>query len=218
MLNNSSTPAVAGGFSPWCFSRLRRCLDIIYSSVLILITLPFTMIAAVFIKCTSSGPVLFRQDRLGKDGIPFQLLKFRTMHHRPLAEGSGLTRRGDPRITTVGRILRKWKIDELPQLFNVLLGDMSLVGPRPDLPRYLKTLQDGQRLVLALMPGVTGAASVHFRNEEVLLSRVAPEELESFYVNTLLPQKIEIELQYACCASIFSDTAILLRTIAAVLH
>jgi len=140
------------------------------------------------------------------------------MHHRPLAEGSGLTRRGDPRITTVGRILRKWKIDELPQLFNVLLGDMSLVGPRPDLPRYLKTLQDGQRLVLALMPGVTGAASVHFRNEEVLLSRVAPEELESFYVNTLLPQKIEIELQYACCASIFSDTAILLRTIAAVLH
>jgi len=214
VLDGSKAPAVSSGLSPWCFSQLRRSLDIVFSIVLIVATLLFMVVAALFIKWTSGGPVLFRQERLGKDGIPFQLLKFRTMEHRPLGEGSGLTRRGDPRVTAVGRFLRKWKIDELPQLFNVLRGDMSLVGPRPDLPQYLQALCGDQRLVLLLVPGITGAASLQFRNEELLLAQVAPEQLEGFYIHTLLPQKIELDLNYAREASLLGDLAILLRTAA----
>jgi lipopolysaccharide/colanic/teichoic acid biosynthesis glycosyltransferase len=204
--------------SPWCFSRAKRALDVLCSITLILASLPLIAILAVLIKCTSPGPALFRQKRLGKNGCQFQLLKFRSMHHGQRALGLGLTRHGDPRITRVGRFLRKWKLDELPQLFNVLRGQMSLVGPRPDLPEYFQGLRNEQRLVLSLSPGITGAASLRFRNEEMLLAEVAPEQLESFYVNTLLPQKIELELEYARGANLFSDSAMLLRTAAAVLH
>ena len=206
------------GLSPWCFCRTKRTLDVLCSMVLILATLPLMAILAVLIKCTSPGPVLFRQRRLGKNGCEFQFLKFRTMHHRRRASGLGLTQYRDPRVTGVGRFLRKWKLDELPQLFNVLRGEMSLVGPRPDLPEYFQGLRTEQRLVLSLFPGITGAASLRFRHEEILLAEVAPEHLESFYVNKLLPQKIDLELEYARSANLFSDGAMLLRTAAAVLH
>jgi|ERR1700687_60343 len=209
---------VPHGLSPWCFCPLKRALDVIYSIMLIVATLPLMTMVAVLIKSTSPGPVLYRQRRLGKNGAHFQLLKFRTMHHGRRALGLGLTRRGDARVSRVGRFLRRWKLDELPQLFNVLRGEMSLVGPRPDLPKYLQGLRAEQRLVLSLSPGITGAATLRFRNEEVLLAQVAPEQLENFYVNTLLPQKIALELEYARGASIFSDTAMLLRTAATVLH
>jgi lipopolysaccharide/colanic/teichoic acid biosynthesis glycosyltransferase len=216
-----STPdslMMAHRLSPWCFCRAKRALDVLCSMTLILATLPLMAIVALLIKCTSPGPALFRQRRLGKNGCQFQLLKFRTMHHGRQVLGQGLTRQGDPRVTRIGRFLRKWKLDELPQLFNVLRGEMSLVGPRPDLPEYFQGLRSEQRVVLSLSPGITGAASLRFRNEEMLLAKVAPEQLESFYVNTLLPQKIELELEYARGASLFSDSAMLLRTAAAVLH
>lgn len=193
-------------------------MDIIYSILLVLISLPLLIGGAILIKCSSSGPILFRQKRLGKDGIPFQLLKFRTMHHRPLFQGPGLTQHGDPRITTIGRVFRQWKIDELPQLFNVLAGHMSLVGPRPDLPKYLDTLPEAQRQVLLLRPGITGAASVQFRDEELLLADVPPERLEDFYVETLLVKKIDLDLKYAQTASFFSDAAMMLRTVTACLR
>ena len=209
---------MAHRLSPWCFCRAKRALDVLCSITLILATLPLMAIVAMLIKSTSPGPALFRQRRLGKNGGRFQLLKFRTMHHGRRALGLGLTRHGDPRVTRVGRLLRKWKLDELPQLFNVLCGEMSLVGPRPDLPKYFQGLRAEQRLVLTLSPGITGAASLRFRNEEMLLAEVTPEQLESFYVNTLLPQKIELELEYARGASMFSDATMLLRTAAALLH
>jgi len=209
---------MAHRLSPWCFCQGKRALDVLCSITLVFATLPLMAIVAALIKSTSPGPALFRQERLGKNGGQFHLLKFRTMHHGRRALGLGLTRHGDPRVTRVGRFLRKWKLDELPQLFNVLRGEMSLVGPRPDLPKYFQGLRAEQRLVLSLSPGMTGAASLRFRNEEMLLADVAPEQLESFYVNTLLPQKIELELEYARCANLFTDTAMLLRTAAAVLH
>jgi lipopolysaccharide/colanic/teichoic acid biosynthesis glycosyltransferase len=113
-------------------------------------------------------------------------------------------------------LLRRCKLDELPQLFNVLRGEMSLVGPRPDLPRYFAGLDDKHRRVLSLTPGITGAASLKFRNEEALLAQVAQERLESFYVETLLPQKIVLDLEYARTASVTSDTALIIRTAAAI--
>jgi lipopolysaccharide/colanic/teichoic acid biosynthesis glycosyltransferase len=208
----------AAALSPWCFCRLKRSMDLFVALVLVLVALPVMAIIALLVKATSPGPVLFRQKRLGKGGEVFELLKFRTMHHARLNAGSGLTRRGDQRITGVGRVLRRCKLDELPQLCNVLRGEMSLVGPRPDLPCYFEGLSSEKRRVLSLVPGITGPASLKFRNEEELLAQIAPGELENFYVKKLLPQKIALELEYARKASIVSDTMMLFRTAAAILR
>lgn len=204
--------------SPWCFSRFKRAMDFVCALILIPVTLPIMVVIALAIRTTSPGPVFFRQERLGKGEAAFDLLKFRTMYHARKKAGSGLTSRGDRRITAVGRVLRWCKLDELPQLFNVLRGDMSLVGPRPDLPQYFKGLDAKQRRVLSLTPGITGAASVQFRNEEALLAQVAEDRLESFYVQTLLPQKIALDLEYARTASVATDMLMLFRTAAAVLR
>jgi len=204
--------------STWCSCYGKRILDLILGSLLTIAFCPLMLIVAVLIKSASPGPILFRQKRIGREGIPFELLKFRTMDHRRHTAGIRITRRGDPRVTRIGIFLRKWKLDELPQLFNVLRGEMSLVGPRPDLPEYLQTLSVQQLKVLTLSPGITGTASLEFRNEEFLLTEVAPEQVERFYVNTLLPWKIELELAYAREASLLGDIAILLRTATAVFH
>lgn len=208
----------ANTLSPWCHCRLKRALDLIGSSILLVAASPAMVIVALIVKRTSPGPALFRQKRVGKDGRAFELLKFRTMLDARQLSGPGITRRHDPRITRVGAWLRKCKIDELPQLLNVVRGEMSLVGPRPDLPKYFEGLRGEQRLILSLTPGVTGAASLRFCDEEALLAQVEPAELESFYVNTLLPQKIELELDYARGANIFTDAAMLFRTAAALVH
>lgn len=202
--------------SPWCSSRAKRAMDVFCAAILIPAALPVMAVIALLVKATSHGPVWFRQKRLGKAGAEFELLKFRTMYHRRPNAGSGLTQSGDRRITLVGRLLRRCKLDELPQLFNVLRGEMSLVGPRPDLPEYFEGLDAKQRTVLSLMPGITGAASLKFRNEETLLAQVEQERLESFYVQTLLPQKIALDLEYARRASAISDAVLLIRTAAAI--
>jgi len=202
--------------SPWCFSRFKRAMDFVCVLILVPFVLPVMAIIALAIQATSRGPVLFRQRRLGRGGTKFELLKFRTMHHARPTAGSGLTQRGDRRITPIGRLLRRCKLDELPQLFNVLRGEMSLVGPRPDLPEYFESLDAKQRRVLSLTPGITGAASLKFRNEEALLAQVDQERLESFYVETLLPQKIALDLEYARTATAVTDTAMVLRTAAAI--
>ena len=202
--------------SPWCFSRFKRAMDFVCVLILVPFVLPVMAIIALAIQATSRGPVLFRQRRLGRDGTKFELLKFRTMYHARATAGSGLTQRGDRRITPIGRLLRRCKLDELPQLFNVLRGEMSLVGPRPDLPEYFESLDAKQRRVLSLTPGITGAASLKFRNEEALLAQVDQERLENFYVETLLPQKIALDLEYARTATAVTDTAMVLRTAAAI--
>ena len=191
-------------------------MDLAGALILIPVAMPLMALIALLVKATSPGPVFFRQKRLGKGGPVFQLLKFRTMYHGRRVAGSGLTQRGDSRITPLGHLLRRCKLDELPQLFNVLRGEMSLVGPRPDLPAYFEGLNGEQRRVLDLAPGITGAASLKFRNEEALLAQIAPEQLETFYVKTLLPQKIALELEYARTASVVTDAAMLFRTAVAV--
>jgi lipopolysaccharide/colanic/teichoic acid biosynthesis glycosyltransferase len=207
----------AAVISPWCNSHTRRMLDIAGAACLLVPALPLMAITAALVKLTSPGPALFQQTRLGRGGKPFTLLKFRTMAHQPVASGLGLTRSGDSRVTAVGRLLRQWKLDELPQLINVLRGDMSLVGPRPDLAKYYATLSAELRQILQVRPGVTGAASLAYRHEESVLAQVAPGQLEGFYTRTLLPEKVRLDLEYAAQANCWTDLRTLFRTLFRVL-
>jgi lipopolysaccharide/colanic/teichoic acid biosynthesis glycosyltransferase len=211
-----SVPA-ALPFSPWCNCTAKRALDLLCSSVMLLATLPVMLLAAALVAMSSPGPVLFRHRRLGKGGREIELLKFRTMVHRPERGGPEITRGGDGRITAVGRLLRKWKLDELPQLANVLRGEMSMVGPRPDMAKYFRRLTPSERRVLLLRPGITSPATLAFRNEEQLLATVPEAELETFYCTAVLPKKVALEAQYAQTASLTSDVLVLMSTAGAIL-
>lgn len=207
--NLSRSPAI-GQFSPWCHSRAKRALDLFIAGVLFIFTLPLLALIAGLVELSSPGPVLFRQRRVGRNGKEFELLKFRTMFHG--MSGPSITQAGDSRITRIGRWLRACKLDELPQLWNVLRGDMSLVGPRPDLIEYWRHVDADHRRALALRPGITGAATLEFRREEQYLAQVSPHELVEFYCENLLPQKIDLELHYAEHASLLTDLKTIART------
>jgi len=211
---DSSLPRVR--VSLWTQSGAKRKFDLVLALPLVIATMPLMLVIAFAIRISSSGPIFFRQQRCGRTGQKFDLWKFRTMQHHGNETGPALTRSGDPRITRVGRLLRKWKLDELPQLFNVLRGDMSLVGPRPDMPEYIAELPAGQLAILSLRPGITGWATLHFRHEEQLLATVSPEQLRNFYVQSLLPEKIRLDLEYGQRATMWSDFGILLKTLKAV--
>ena len=170
-------------------------------------------VIAIAIKSTSEGPVLFRQQRIGKDGRPFEMLKFRTMRDRRELSDLTITREGDSRNTPLGKVLRKSKLDELPQLFNVMVGDMSLVGPRPDIAEYCETLPAETRSVLKLRPGLTGWSTLQYRNEERLLAKVPEQHLAHYYVNVVFPEKARLALEYARHATFSRDLEILLRTL-----
>jgi lipopolysaccharide/colanic/teichoic acid biosynthesis glycosyltransferase len=185
--------------------------DLLCSASLLVAIAPLMAIIAVAVRLGSPGPVFFFQTRAGKDGNAFEIIKFRTMVAGTDA-GPSLTRHADPRVTAVGRILRKWKLDELPQFVNVLHGEMSLVGPRPDLPKYLHGRTQEQRELLALRPGVTGVASLRYRNEENAFADIPEDQLDTFYMTELLPRKIRLELEYAREATGLKDLKILLRT------
>lgn len=179
-----------------------------------LLTSPLLVVAFVAIKLDDAGPLFFRQTRVGREGRPFQILKLRTM--RQGTAGPSVTASGDPRVTRVGRWLRRTKLDELPQLWNVLVGEMSMVGPRPEVPRYVEQYTPAQREVLRLRPGITDEASIEFRNEEQLLA-AAPEP-EKFYIEHCVPRKIAINLAYAREASVARDFRVILRTVAVLFH
>ena len=200
------------GVSPWCVSKYKRLFDLASSCLLVALASPLIVGIALVVRVSSRGPVLFRQLRVGQAGKHFSLLKFRTMVHKRQEPGLALTQLGDPRVTSVGRFLRKFKLDELPQLLNVVGGDMSLVGPRPDVPEYYR----GQEQVLLLRPGVTGAATLQFRDEEGVLARVPQAQLLSFYTGTLLPKKIEMDLEYARQATFLTDLGLLFQTLIAI--
>jgi lipopolysaccharide/colanic/teichoic acid biosynthesis glycosyltransferase len=155
--------------------------------------------------------VFYRQERVGQGGRRFKIWKYRTMVVDADKLGPAVTKDGDPRITRVGRFLRKSKLDELPQLFNVLVGEMSLVGPRPEVPKYVDLYKAEQREILKLKPGITELATLKFRQEEELLGRA--EDVESFYVEQCIPRKIELNLKYARRASLWSDTWLILQTL-----
>jgi lipopolysaccharide/colanic/teichoic acid biosynthesis glycosyltransferase len=197
--------------SAWNTSITKRLLDGASAAVLLALLSPILLVIALLVKCTSSGPVFYSQERVGRHGVLFTLVKFRSMASD--VGGPSLTRNQDRRISRLGRLLRKWKLDELPQLINVVLGQMSLVGPRPDLPQYVCQLPLELKQILELSPGVTGAASLRYRHEEYLFSQVAVECLDEFYCSQLLPEKVRLDLEYARHANLLSDLAILFRTV-----
>lgn len=215
----SDAPSVtgeSGSLSAWNFSSGKRSLDAVLSGAGLVLVFPLMAVIAVAVRFTSSGPVLFRQRRVGKDGRLFEILKFRTMVHRPQGAGLGVTRKGDSRVTAMGRVLRRVKLDELPQLFNVFRGDMSLVGPRPDLPEFCQVVRPELQRVFTLRPGLTGWATLHFRDEEKLLAEVPEEQTASYYVDHILSHKAQLDLEYAIRASLVDDLKIILRTLTGV--
>lgn len=193
--------------------RGKRLFDVLAAALGLLLLAPLLAAAALAIRLSSAGPVLFRQQRVGRDFKPFCIYKFRTMVADAADRGGPLTRGGhDPRITPLGRLLRKTKFDELPQLINVLRGEMSLVGPRPEVPRYVEMFRDEFRHLLAVRPGITDPASVRFRSEAELLGAAA--DAESLYVREILPEKIRLSRQYIRQASLCGDLRILWQTLA----
>ena len=189
----------------------RRALDVVLASVLLAVAAPLLVLVALAVRLTSEGPVLFVQERVGRDGRSFGLLKIRTMVADAAARGPGLTTAGDPRVTRVGAWLRRWKLDELPQLVNVVRGDMSLVGPRPELPRYVAGYSARERAVLRVRPGLTDPASLAFVDEATVLARFA--DPERAYVAVVLPRKLSLSLAYLERRTLRSDLGVLVRTI-----
>lgn len=189
----------------------KRAFDLIIAAFGLLFAAPLMVLIAVAIKCDSPGPVLFRQERVGRGGRLFRIHKFRTMVVEAAARGPALTLDGDTRITSVGRFLRRSKLDELPQLIDVLRGDMSLVGPRPELPQYVAFYPPALRdKVLALRPGITDPVSLAFADEAVLLTRAADPERE--YVDVILPHKVSAAADYAEQATLLTDLKVIART------
>ncbi|HEY5910149.1 MAG TPA: sugar transferase [Verrucomicrobiae bacterium] len=192
-------------------SFAKRSYDVLFASAGLVLLSPLMLLLAALVKAGDGGPVFYCQWRVGLHGRRFRICKFRTM--TPLAEGAGpqVTSDGDPRVTRIGRFLRKTKFDELPQLWNVLKGEMSLVGPRPEVPKYVAHYTVSQRSILNLKPGITARATLCFRDEERLLSQA--DDVEEFYVKHCLPLKLQLDLEYAARANLLSDTWIIFRTI-----
>lgn len=176
---------------------------------ILLLLLPMGIIA-VSIWITSGSPIIFTQDRVGKDGKLFKVKKFRTMRVRSKVDSS-ITVAGDRRITPIGQYLRKWKLDELPQLWNVLVGEMSLVGPRPDVPNYADKLQGDERKILQLRPGITGPATLAYRNEEEILTKVS--DPVKYNDEVIYPDKVRINLEYMKECSFSKDLYYIAKTI-----
>jgi len=195
---------------------MKRFLDIVASALLLIALLPFFIIIALLIVVTDGRPVFFKQDRMGKGCKLFKLYKFRTMSVLKSAEKGSFDAGNNLRVTSIGAILRKSKMDELPQLLNVLFGDMSVVGPRPEVEKWTKVYPERWNKVLAVRPGITDNASIEFRNEEELLNKSSnPEEL---YKNEILPKKLDLYEKYIEENSVVSDFLILLRTFIALLN
>ncbi|KXK49314.1 MAG: putative glycosyltransferase [Chloroflexi bacterium OLB13] len=192
----------------------KRAFDVVASAGGLTVLSPLLLLVAILVKATSQGPVLYRATRVGRDGVLFTLLKFRSMVQNADKLGPGVTGADDARITPIGRFLRRTKLDELPQLINVLRGEMSIVGPRPEDPRYVALYTPEQREVLKVRPGITSPASVEYRSEAELLSG---QDWETKYVNEVMPAKLAIDLQYVRNSSFWGDLSLILRTALAII-
>jgi len=189
----------------------KRLYDLFFALGGLVVLSPLFLLIAIVIKLADRGDVFYRQIRIGRLGRPFRIAKFRTMISTAEQAGPAVTKHGDARITWIGRILRKTKLDELPQLWNVLKGEMSLVGPRPEVPRYVEQYTPEQRDILRYKPGITDLASLQFREEEALLGHA--KNVEEFYVQHCVPRKLKLNQEYAARANLLSDTWIILQTI-----
>jgi len=194
------------------FPLWKRSIDLIVSCLGLLLLAPFLVVVAVAIKLDSSGPVFFRQERIGFRLQKFFIYKFRTMIADAPQRGKPLTASGDARITRIGKVLRKSKIDEIPQLINVLRGEMTLVGPRPEVPQYVNLFRQDYEEILRIRPGITDLASLKYRNESDLLRLAADPEKE--YIARVLPDKIALAKEYVRRSSLLFDISLMLKTVA----
>ena len=190
---------------------MKRIFDIFCSFFGLLVLSPLLLIVALLVVTTSRGGVFYRQVRVGKDFRNFKILKFRSM--RPDSDKKGLLTVGskDNRVTKVGYFIRKYKIDELPQLINVLVGDMSFVGPRPEVPKYVEMYNEEQRKVLSVRPGITDYASIEYRNENDILAK--SDNPEQTYIDEVMPAKLKLNLRYISEMSLKTDLKIIFGTI-----
>ena len=194
----------------------KRVLDVIVSAAALAVLWPLLAVIAFAVKIDSPGPVFYRQERVGRNGKPFRIFKFRSMVSDADKKGLAITVGRDSRITRVGAVLRKTKLDELAQLLNVLTGQMSFVGPRPEVPRYTALYTPYQRQVLLVRPGITDYASIAYRNENDMLSGAA--DPEQMYIEEIMPAKIELNMKYLHEISPLTDLKLILRTIGAVIR
>jgi lipopolysaccharide/colanic/teichoic acid biosynthesis glycosyltransferase len=194
--------------SSWCMSKRKRCFDLVLSVLALILFSPVMLLIGWLIKLTSQGPALFRQERVGLHQRPFVIFKFRTMKHscEQPDRGSKVTKQGDPRMTSLGSLLRRLKLDELPQLINVARGEMSFVGPRPKIPQH-------ETLCMLCRPGITGAATLVFSHEESLLVDIPVEFVERYVTSTLNPEKCRLDSNYIETARFGTDMTILIRTV-----
>jgi lipopolysaccharide/colanic/teichoic acid biosynthesis glycosyltransferase len=192
---------------------LKRTFDFSLASAGLLCLSPLFGLVAVLIKLDSDGPIFFRQERIGTRFRSFRIYKFRTMVREAAQRGGSITCGEDPRITRVGRFLRQTKIDELPQLINVLKGDMSIVGPRPELRQYVERFRDDYREILTVRPGMTDPASLKFRDEAAILGMSS--DPIGLYVGSILPQKLNLGKEYVRRSSLLSDVLLIVKTVAA---
>jgi lipopolysaccharide/colanic/teichoic acid biosynthesis glycosyltransferase len=192
----------------------KRLLDLFCAIAGLIVLSPLLLAVTLAVKCGSKGPVLFGQARIGRGGRTFKIWKFRSMVSGAETIGPLITASGDTRITGIGRYLRRWKLDELPQLWNVLIGDMSFVGPRPELPFYVRDYTPEQRQVVTVRPGITDPAALEYRHEEEILAKAA--DRERFYREVVLPRKLTLNLEYIRSLSFRYDLALILRTLGAI--
>ncbi len=190
---------------------LKRSFDILAAALGLLVLCPVFAAAAVAVRLGSPGPVLFKQERIGLKGRPFPIYKFRSMVVDAPVQGPPITAGDDCRITKVGRVLRKTKLDELPQLFNVLKGEMSFVGPRPEVPKYVKLFRDDYEEILQVRPGITDLASIRYRDEAAILGQA--DDSERQYVEWILPEKIRLAKEYARRTSLWLDLYLIVQTL-----
>jgi lipopolysaccharide/colanic/teichoic acid biosynthesis glycosyltransferase len=194
----------------------KRAFDVVTALLGLIILSPLLLLVALLIKLDSPGPVFFRQERMGKGFRSFRIYKFRTMVHDAPHKGGPITFGADPRITQLGRILRKTKIDELPQLINVLRGEMSVVGPRPEVRPYVELFRADYEEILKVLPGITDFASVKYRDETEVLGRF--EDPTAAYVGHVLPEKINLAKEYVRRSSLFLDISLIFKTLLKLVH
>lgn len=198
--------------SSFCYrgSTLRRLLDVIGAGLGLFVLAPLLILISAAVKLQDGGPVFYRARRVGLRGSILHVMKFRTMVPHADKLGGAITVGGDSRVTSIGRVLRRFKLDELPQLWNVVVGDMSLVGPRPEDPRYVALYQPGQRKILNHKPGITSPASLRYSNEEAVLSG---PQWERHYLESVMPEKLAVDIDYFTRRTLGSDILLILRTI-----
>jgi lipopolysaccharide/colanic/teichoic acid biosynthesis glycosyltransferase len=193
---------------------IKRIFDIVFGVIMLIILLPVFLVISIAIKIDSKGPVMFRQVRVTQYGKQFRIFKFRTMVNNADRIGTEVTIKNDARVTRVGRLLRKLRLDEIPQLFNVISGDMSFVGTRPEVVKYVERYSDEMRATLLLPAGVTSEASIQYKNEESLLAN--SDNVDEIYVKEVLPEKMRYNLKSIEEFSFFRDVKIMFKTVLAI--